>query len=134
MAILLQPSYQASMTYIPSFLRFLLKNHEYLIIFILCFYWDNVWVFFFVLLMWWILSYSLECKEIQPVHPKGNQSWLFFGRTDTEAEIPILWPPNVKNWLIRKDPDAGKDWRQEKGMTEDEMVGWCHWLSGNKFE
>ena len=123
------------MTYIPSFLRFLLKNHEYLIIFILCFFWDNVWVFFFVLLMWWILSYLLECKEIQPVHPKGNQSWLFFGRTDTEAEIPILWPPNVKNWLIRKDPDVGKDWRQEeKGMTEDEMVGWHHWLNGHEFQ
>ena len=67
----------------------------------------------------------LDCKEIQPVHPKGNQSWLFIGRTDAEAETPILWPPDSKNWLTRKDPDAGKDWRQEeKGMTEDEMVGW----------
>ena len=65
----------------------------------------------------------LDCKEIQPVHPKGSQSWIFIGRTDAEAEAPILWPPDVKNWLIWKDPDAGKDWRQlEKGMTEDEMV------------
>ena len=77
----------------------------------------------------------LDSKEIQPVHPKGNQSWIFIGRTDTEAETPILWPPDAKNWLIGKDPDAGKDWRQEeKGMTEDEMVGWHHWLSGHEFE
>ena len=69
------------------------------------------------------LESSLDCKEIQPVHPKGSQSWIFIGRTDAEAEAPILWPPDVKNWLIWKDPDAGKDWRQlEKGMTEDEMV------------
>ena len=67
----------------------------------------------------------LDFKEIQPVHPKGNQSWIFFGRTDAEAEIPILQPPDGKNWFIGKDSDAGKDWRQEeKGMTEDEMVGW----------
>ena len=67
-------------------------------------------------------------KEIQAVHPKGNQSWIFIGRTDAEAETPIFWPPNLKNWLIGKDPDAEKDWRQEeKGMTEDEMVGWHHW-------
>ena len=67
---------------------------------------------------------SLDCKEIQPIHPKGNQSWIFIGRTDTEAEIPILRPPYAKNWLIWKDPDVGKDWRQEeKGRTEDEMVG-----------
>ena len=73
------------------------------------------------------LESPLDCKEIKPVHPKGNQSWIFFGRTDAEAETPILWPPNVKNWLIGKDPDAGKDWGQEeKGMTEDEMVGWHH--------
>ena len=82
-----------------------------------------------------ILESPLDCKEIQPVHPKGNQSWIFFGRTDAEAETPILWPPDVKNWLIRKDPDAGKDWRQEEeGTTEDEMVGWHHWLDGLKFE
>ena len=73
--------------------------------------------------------------EIQPVHPKGNQSWIFIGRTDAEAEIPILWPPDVKNWLIGKDPDTGKDWRkEEKGMTEDEMVGWHHRLNGHEFE
>jgi len=70
-----------------------------------------------------------ECKEIKPVNPKGNQSWMFIGRTDAEAKAPIFWPPDVKNWLIGKDPDAGKDWRQEeKGMTEDKMVGWHHRL------
>ena len=69
------------------------------------------------------LESLLDCKEIQPVHPKGDQSWVFIGRTDTEAETPVLWPPHVKSWLIGKDPDAGKDWRQEeRGMTEDEMV------------
>ena len=76
----------------------------------------------------------LDCKEIQLVNPKGNQAWIFIGRTDAEAEIPILWPPDVKNWLIGKDPDAGKDQRREKGMTEDEMVGWHHQLDGHEFE
>ena len=77
----------------------------------------------------------LDCKEIQPVHPKGIQSWTFIGRTDAEAEAPIIWPPVVKNLLIGKDPDAAKDWRQEKkGTTEDEMVGWHHWLNGHEFE
>ena len=81
------------------------------------------------------LESPLDCKEIQPVHPKGNQSWIFIGRTDTEAETPILWPPDVKSWLIWKDPDAGKDWRrEEKGITEDEMVGWHHWFYGHEFE
>ena len=123
------------MTYIPSFLRFLLKNHEYLIIFIFCFYWDEVWVFFFVLLMWWILSYSLDYKEIQPVHPKGNQSRVFIGRTDAEAEAPIPWPLDVKNWLIGKHPHAGKDWRQkEKGMRKNEMIGWHHQFDGHEFQ
>ena len=75
-----------------------------------------------------------DCKEIQPVHPKGDQSWIFIGRTDAETEAPILWPPDAKNWLIGKDPDAGKEWRQEKGMTEDEMVGWHHQLDGHEFE
>ena len=76
----------------------------------------------------------LDCKEIQPVHPKGNQSWIFSGRTEAEAEAPILWPPDVKNWLIWKDPDAGNDWRQEvKATTEDDMVGWHHWLNGHDF-
>ena len=71
------------------------------------------------------LESPLGCKEIQPVHPKGNQFWIFIGRSNAEAETPILWPPDGKNWLIGKDPDAGKDWRQkEKGTTEDEMVGW----------
>ena len=77
----------------------------------------------------------LECKEIKPVNPKINQSWIFIGRIDAEAEAPILWPPDVKNWLIRNDPNAGKDWRQEeKEMTEDEMVGWHHWLDGHESE
>ena len=80
------------------------------------------------------LESPLDCKEIQPVHHKGNQSWIFIERTDVEAETPILWPPDVKNWLIWKDPDAEKDWRQEeKGMTEDEMVGWHHLLNGHEF-
>ena len=71
----------------------------------------------------------------QSVHPKGNHSWIFIRRTDAEAETPILWPPDAKSWLIGKDPDAGKDWRQEeKGMTEDEMVGWHHWFNGHEFE
>ena len=80
------------------------------------------------------LENPLDCKEIQPVHPKRNRSWIFLGRTDAEAETTILWPPDVTNWLIWKDPDAGKDWRQEKGTIEDEMVGWHHWLDGLKFE
>ena len=76
----------------------------------------------------------LDCKEIQPVHPKGDQSWVFIGRTDVEVEIPILRPLDAKSWLIRKDPDAGKDGRQEeKGTTEDEMAGWHHWLNGHEF-
>ena len=77
----------------------------------------------------------LDCKEIQPVDPKGNQFWIFIGRSDAEAETPILWSPDVKNWLIGKGPDAGKDRRQEeKGTTEDEMDGWHHWLNGHAFE
>ena len=81
------------------------------------------------------LENPLDCKESQPVHPRGDQSWLFIGRTDAEAETPILWPPESKSWLIWKDPDAGKDWGQEeKGMTEDEMVGWHHRLNGHEFE
>ena len=82
-----------------------------------------------------ILESPLDHKEIKPVNPKGDQSWIFTGRTDAKAETPILWPPDAKNWLIGKDPDAGKDWRQEeKGMTEDEMVGWYQWLNGQDFE
>ena len=92
---------------------------------------------------WWLWTVVLEktlvnpvdSKEIQPVHPKGNQPWIFIGRTDAEAETTIFWPPDGKNWLIWKDPDAGTDWRQEeKGMTEDEMVGWHHRLNGHEFE
>ena len=89
------------------------------------------WCFWFVVLEKTLES-PLDCKEIQPVNPKGNQSWRFVGRTDAEAETPILWPPDVKNWLNGKDPEAGKDWRQEeKGTIEDEMVGWHHWLNGH---
>ena len=81
------------------------------------------------------LESPLDCKEIQPVHPKGNQSWVFIGRTDTEAETPIVWPPDAKNWFLGKDPDAGKDWSQEeKGMTEDAMVGWHHWLDAHELQ
>ena len=81
------------------------------------------------------LESPLDCKEIKPVNPKGNQSWILIGWTDTEAEAPILWPPDVKNWLIWKDPNVGKNWSQEKkGMTEDEIVGWDHWLKGYEFE
>ena len=81
------------------------------------------------------LDSPLDCKEIQPVHPNGDQSWVFIGRTDVEAETPVLWPPDAKSWLIWKDPDAGNDWGQEeKGMTEDEMVGWHHQLNGHGFE
>ena len=80
------------------------------------------------------LESPLDCKELQAVHPKANQSWVFIGRTDAEAETPILWPPDVKNWLIWKDPDAGKNWRwEEKGTTEHKMVGWHHWLN-DEFE
>ena len=82
-----------------------------------------------------ILESPLDCKEIKLVNPKGNQSWIFIGRTDAEAEAPILWSPDARSWLIGKNPDAGKDWRQEeKGMTEDEMVGWHHWLKGHESE
>ena len=81
------------------------------------------------------LESPLDCKEIQPVHPKGNQLRILIGRTDAETETPILWPPEAKSWLTGKDPDAGKDWRwEEKGSTEDDMVGWHQWLNEHKFE
>ena len=81
------------------------------------------------------LDSPLDCKEIRPVSPKGNQSWIFIGRTDVETEAPILWPPDAKSRLVGKDPDVGKDWRQEeKGVTEDEIFGWHHWLNGHEFE
>ena len=90
------------------------------------------WCFWTVVLETTVES-PLDCKEIQPVHPKGDQSWVFVGRTDVEAETQILWPPDA-NWLIWKDPDAGKNWRwEEKGMTEDEMAGWHHQLNGHEF-
>ena len=82
-----------------------------------------------------ILESPLDFKEIKLINPKGNQSWTFIGRTEAETEAPILWPPDAKNWLLREDPDAGGDWRQEgKGMTEDEMAGWHHQLNGHEFE
>ena len=93
----------------------------------------NWW--FWTLVLEKTLESPLDCKEIQPVHPKGDQSWVFIGRTDAEAETPILWPPHAKSWLIGKDPDAGRDWGQEeKGTTEDEMAGWHHWLDGRESE
>ena len=91
------------------------------------------WCFWTVVLEKTVES-PLDCKEIQPVHPKGDQSWVFIGRTDAEAETPILWPPDAKSWLIWKDPDAGKDWGQKKGKTEDEIVRWHHQLNGHEFE
>ena len=90
---------------------------------------------FWTVVMEKTLESPLDCKEIKPVNPKGSQYWIFIGRTDAEAETPILWPPDEKNWLIGKDTEAGKDWRQEeKVMTEDEMVGWHHRLDGHLFE
>ena len=90
--------------------------------------------FFWTVVLEKTLESPLDNKEIQPIHFKGNESWIVIGRTDAEAETPILWPPDVKNWLIWKHPDGGKDWRREKGMTKDEMVGWHHWLDGHEFE
>ena len=91
--------------------------------------------FFWTVVLEKTLESPLDCKEIQPVNRKGNQSWIFIGRTDAEAKILILWPPNAKNWLIWKYPDAGKDrWWEEKGIIEDEMVGWHHQLNGHEFE
>ena len=97
-----------------------------------CFYKKN-WCFWTMLLEKTLES-PLDCKEIQPVNLERNQSWIFIGRADAEAETPILWPPDAKNWLIWKDANAGKDWRwEEKGMTEDEMVGWHHQFNGHEF-
>ena len=80
------------------------------------------------------LESPLDCKEIQPVHPKGDHSWVFIGRTDAEAETPILWPSDVKSWLIWEDPDAGNDWRREEEKTEDEMLDWHLWVNGHELE
>ena len=92
------------------------------------------WYFWTVVLKKTFESH-LNCKEIKPVNPKRNQSWIFIGKTDAVAETPVVWPPDAKNWLIGKYPDAAKDWRwEEKGMTEDEMVGWHHWLNGHEFD
>ena len=90
---------------------------------------------FWIVVLEKTLESTLDCKEIKPVNPKGNQSWIFIRRTDAEAEAANLWPPDAKNWLTGKDPNSGKDWGQEeKGTTEDEMVGWHHWLDGHEFE
>ena len=101
--------------------------------------WEESWVpknwCFWTVVLEKTLESPLDCKKIQPVHPKGDQSWVFIGRTDAEAETLILWPPQVKSWLIVKDLDAGRNWGQEKkGTTEDEMAGWHHWLDGHEFE
>ena len=80
------------------------------------------------------LESPLDCKEIQPVHSKGDQSWVFFGRNAAKAETPVLWPPHVKSWLIGKDSDAGRGWGQENGITQDERAGWHHWLDGRESE
>ena len=94
----------------------------------------NNWSFW-TLVLEKTLESPLDCKEIQPVNPKGNQSWIFTGRTDAEAETLMFWPPDMKNQLIGKDPEAGKDWRrEEKGTTENEMIGWHHQLNGHEFE
>ena len=91
------------------------------------------WCFWTVVLK--TLESPFDCKESQPVHSKGDQSWVFFGRTKAKAETPILWPPHAKSWLVGKDSDAGRDWEQEeKGMTEDEMAGWHHWLNESESE
>ena len=100
---------------------------------------EESWVpknwFFWTVVLEKTLESPLDCKEIQPVHPKGDQSWIFIGRTNAEAETPIFWPPDVKNWLIGKDPDAEKDWRwEEKGMTKGEMVGWHYQLNEHEFK
>ena len=101
-------------------------------------YWKESWVpknwCFWTVVLEKTLESLLDCKKIQPVHPKEDQSWVFIGRTDVEAETPILWPPEAKNWFIWKDPDAGKDWRQKKWTTVDEMVEWHHWLNGHDSE
>ena len=93
----------------------------------------NNWCFWTVVLEKTVEN-PLDYEKIKPANPKGNQSWTFIGRTEAEAETSVLWPPDVKNWLTGKDPNAGKDWRQEKGATEDEMVRWHHWLDGHEFE
>ena len=99
--------------------------------------WEESWAAknwcFWTVVMEKTLESPLDCKEIQPVHPKGDQSWVFIGRNDAEAKTPVLWPPHSKSWLIGKDSDAGRDWGQEKGTTEDEMAGWHHQLDGHEF-
>ena len=97
--------------------------------------WEPKNWFFWTMVLEKTLESPSDCKEIKPVNPKGNQSQMFIGRTEAKAEAPIFWPPDVKNWLIGKDPDAGRDWRlEEKGTTVDGMVGWYHWLDGHEFE
>ena len=100
-----------------------------------CFIYIYVYIHIYSICIYIFPENPLDNKEIKPVHPKGNQSWIFIERTDGETETPIFWPPDVKNWLIWKDSDAGKDWKQEeKGTTEDEMTGWHHRLDGHELE
>ena len=99
------------------------------------FYYEKFHTEFWTVVLEKTFESPLDCEVIKPVNPKGNQSWILIGRTNAEAEAPIFWLPDEKNWLTGKDPDAGRDWRQEeKGMTEDEMVGWDHWLDAHEFE
>ena len=102
---------------------------------------SKAWLYYYfylsVIFYYWSRCATLESpldSKIKPVNLKGNQFWIFMGRTSAEVEAPILWPPDAKNWLLRKDPDAGKDGRQENGTTKDEMVGWHHWLDGHEYE
>ena len=129
----------------PSLSAFSLSQHEGLFHWVVYYQVAKVldckesWVLknwcFWTVVLETTLESPLDCKEIKPINPKGYQSWIFIGRTDAKAEAPILWPPDVKSWLIGKVPDAGKDWRQEeKGMTKDEVVGWYHWFNGHEFE
>ena len=119
------------------------NNYLKIYIFYIYFCWElgceESWVLknwcFWTVVLEKTLESPLDCKEIQPVHSEGDHSWVFFGRNDAKAETPVLWPPHAKSWLIGKDPDAGRDWRQqEKGTTEDEMAGWHHQLNGCELE
>ena len=120
-----------------------LSAEELMLLFLFCFFFKFYFIFktlhncisFWTVVLEKTLESALDCKEIQPVHSKGDQSWVFFGRKDAKAETPVLWPPHAKSWLTGKDSDAGRDWGQEeKGTTEDEMAGWHHRLDGCEFE
>ena len=119
-----------------TFTFFILNYSIYIRYNFICIYiLKYIYIRFWTVVLKKALESPLDSKEIKPVNPKGNQPWIFIGRTDAEAEAPVLWPPDAKSWLIGKDPEAGKDWRQEeKGTTENEMVGWHHRLNGQEFE